>query len=66
MRLGSGKGRLEDLENFQSTYTAKNEKVYSGENTKGVAGQPWIQSTFSEARNGDEIIQEWSVEDPLV
>ena len=61
MRLGSGKGRLEDLENFQPTYTGKNEKVYSG------CGRTTLDPiNLSEARNEDEIIQEWSVEDPLV
>lgn len=63
MRLRSGKARLEDLEKFRSIYIAKNEKVCSGENTKG--GWTTMDSTISEARNGDEKIQERSVEDPL-
>lgn len=29
----------EDLENSQSMHITKNEKICSGENTKGVAGQ---------------------------
>ena len=43
---GRRKERHEDLENFQSIYPAKNEKVCSGENTKRVAGQPRILLTI--------------------
>ena len=46
VKWGGGKERLEDLENFQSIYPAKNEKVCSGENTKHVAGQPLILSSI--------------------
>lgn len=37
--LSKKKPELKDLENSQPTHMAKNEEAWSGENTKGVAGQ---------------------------
>ena len=34
---------LEDMENSQAIYIVKNEKACSGENTKGVAGRPFLK-----------------------